>query len=98
MKNTRKWSRDWSEFDWGPVIEKLKAMKENEGNADYDVGITKAEFLEYLDWLNQTDKEGFYKAVLSIQFSEMGFDEEQIETLLSHPDELIQFMESILKE
>lgn len=99
MKNTRKWSRDWSEFDWEPVMAKLKEMKEKGADkADYDVGISREEFLEYLDWLNQTDEEGYYKAVLSIQLSEMGFDENQVETLVAHPDELIRIMEAVLQE
>lgn len=96
-KSTRKWSRDRADFDWSPVIEKLVAveMKEGDDNADYDIGMSREEFLEYLDWLKESDIEGFYKAVLGIQLSEIGLDERQVETLVAHPDELLRIMESV---
>ena len=96
----KKWSRDWADFDWSPVIEKLVAMKEGDDDAGYDsdVGISREEFLEYLSWLKETDIEGFYKAVLGIQLSEMGFDANQAETLAAHPDELLRIMEAVLQK
>ena len=78
------------------MIEKLVAveMKEGDDNADCDIGMSREEFLEYLDWLKESDIEGFYKAVLGIQLSEIGLDERQVETLVAHPDELLRIMES----
>ena len=100
MKDTKNWSRDWAGFDWTQVVEKLEKMKgkERDDKAGYDVGISREEFLEYLEWLNRNDKEGYYRAVLSIQLSEIGLDDGQIETLVAHPDELIRILKFMIKE
>lgn len=100
MQDGRKWSRDWADFDWTQVKKRFEEMegKKDGEKAVFDVGISRDEFLEYLDWLSQNDMEGFYKAVLGIQLAEMGFDEDQAETLVAHPDMLIKAMESIIKE
>ena len=94
----KEWSRDWAAFDWSQVKQKLESMKEGDEKAGHDVGMSREEFLEYLDWLKESDIEGFYKAILSIRLSEMGFDANQVETLVSHPDELIRLMESVLQD
>lgn len=100
MKNTKKWSRDWANFDWSQVKEKITEMEGKEGDekAGHDVGISRDEFLEYMDWLNQNDKEGYYKAVLSIQLAELGLNENQIEALMAHPDELIKIIRLVLTD
>lgn len=97
MKSMKKWSRDWAAFDWSQVIEKLEEMKEGD-DVGQDMGISREEFLEYLDWLKETNKEEFYKAVLGIKLSEMGIDASQMETLVSHPDELLRIMEAVLQD
>lgn len=100
VRDTKKWSRDWADFDWSQVKKRIAEMQEKERDekSGYDVGISRNEFLEYLDWLRQNDREGYYKAVLSIQLSEIGLDESQVETLVSHPDKLIKILKFIIKK
>lgn len=100
MSNTKRWSRDWANFDWAQVKKKIAAVEEAGGGFEdgCDIGISKEEFLEYLDWLNQNYKEGYYKAVLSIHLARMGFNESQVQTALAHPDELIKIIESGSRE
>lgn len=96
----KRWSRDWANFNWAPVIKRLEEKKEKGGgdNDDSDLGISFKEFIEYMDWLCQNDKEMYYKAVLSIIFAEAGFDESQVEALMPHLDELIRILACLLKK
>lgn len=94
----REWSRDWTQFDWSQVKRKLEAMQEGDEKAGHGVGITREEFLEYLNWLRQNDNDGYYKAVLSMQLAEIGLNDSQIETLVSHPDELKKIVELVLRK
>lgn len=100
MQNINKWSHDWENFDWSAVKQKLEELRKKEGdeNRDYDVGISREEFLEYLEWLKQTDKEGYSKAVLSIKLGELGFPEGQIEELIKHPDEALRIIQDIYEQ
>lgn len=100
MQNINKWSHDWENFDWSAVKQKLEELRKKEGdeNRDYDVGISREEFLEYLEWLEQTDKEGYSKAVLSIKLGEMGFSESRIEELIKHPDETLRIIQDIYEQ
>lgn len=100
MENMKKWSKDWANFDWSRVKDKIKEMEGKEGDekAGYDVGISRDEFLEYLDWLNLNDNEGYYKVALSIQLAEMGLNESEIEWLVAHPDELVKIMRRVLTD
>lgn len=100
MQNINKWSHDWENFDWSAVKQKLEELRKKEGdeNRDYDVGISREEFLEYLEWLKQTDKEGYAKAVLSIKLGELGFPEGQIEELIKHPDEALRIIQDIYEQ
>ena len=100
MQNINKWSHDWGNFDWSAVKQKLEELRKKEGdeNRDYDVGISREEFLEYLEWLEQTDKEGYAKAVLSIKLGELGFPEGRIEELIKHPDEALRIIQDIYEQ
>ena len=100
MQNINKWSHDWENFDWSAVKQKLEELRKKEGdeNRDYDVGISREEFLEYLEWLKQTDKEGYAKAVLSIKLGELGFPEGRIEELIKHPDEALRIIQDIYEQ
>lgn len=100
MSDKKQWSRDWANFDWARVVNRLEGLdKEGGGKDDYDIGISKEEFVEYLDWLHQTNKEGYYKAVLGMRLSELGFDIDQIGALAAlPPDELLSLMEAVLQK
>lgn len=66
------------------------------GKADSDIGISRDEFLEYLDWLYENSEQDYYKAILSMKLMEIGLDDEQVKLWLSQPEELINAIETVL--
>lgn len=100
MDNTKKWSKDWANFDWSQVKDKIAEMEKKEGEErdGYDVGISRDEFLEYLDWLRLNNNEGYYTVALSIQLAEIGLNESEIEWMVTHPDKLVKVMRHVLTD
>lgn len=49
----RQWSHNWETFNWDAVKEKLDYFGSTGGAGSIDLGISRDEFLEYLDWLSQ---------------------------------------------
>jgi len=55
MGNIGRWSKDWEHFDWKSVWEKMpEAIKNQEQGLGFDVGISKGELIEYLEWLKKS--------------------------------------------
>lgn len=90
MPDNRKWSRDWANFDWMKVRNNMAIiLSGNAGNgSDVDIGISKEEFLEFLDWLMENHTEEYYKLILVKQLTRMGLEEDLVEYYVAHPDEL----------
>lgn len=49
----RQWSRDWGNFDFNAVKEKMDYYDSIGGVERMDLGISREEFLEYLEWLSK---------------------------------------------
>ena len=93
-----KWSKDWNDFDWEIVKEKLevaeKELAQDEGSKEkYDIGITLEEFEEYLQWFAEQSPEEYDKLILYIALKQSGVEEQQIGFLLSHPEALNGLLE-----
>lgn len=91
-----KWSKVWEEFDWEEVKKKLAEAKKDEyKSGEYDVGITKEEFIEFSDWLRENLPAQYYKVILSIQLAECGLSDEEIDFWLKYPDILKMILDKI---
>lgn len=103
IENAEKWSKDWGNFDWGVVREKLteaeKKIEKGEGTKEqYDIGITEEELIEYLQWLNENNPKEYERAMLCLDLKQRGMEEQQIELLLSHPEEVKQAIAILERE
>lgn len=100
MKNSKKWSRDWKNFDWKQVREKLCEAEEKsqEGNTvdKFDIGISPDEIEEYFDWLHESEPDKFFETILLIQLIQAGVPQEEAQELVKHPEELKKAMEELL--
>lgn len=90
MPDNRKWSRDWENFDWTKVRENISIiLSGNDGDkSGIDVGMSREEFLEYLDWLMVNHTEEYYKVILIKQLTEMGLEDDLVDYYVAHPEEL----------
>jgi len=60
--STERWSKDWEHFDWKAVWDKLpEAIKDYEQGLSFDVGISKGELIEYLEWLKENKPMEFFQ-------------------------------------
>lgn len=85
---TKKWSRDWVNFDWKTIEKNFDALDNQEENDNKDIGISNEEFLEYLDWLAENDPCEFERLKLYAALRETGADNDKAIYFLSHTDEL----------
>lgn len=76
----RNWSRDWSTFDWEPVREKLRSGKQ-------DIGITRDEFIEFMDWYALSSPKDYDRSAMFILLSELGVPDEKAQYLSEHLEE-----------
>lgn len=86
----REWSRDWANYDWKAVEEKFDALGSQEGNEDKDIGISREEFSEYLEWLSENIPWEFERLKLYTALRETGADDDKTMYLLSHIDKLAE--------
>lgn len=85
------WSRDWNNVDWDEICEQLKNRHRINGKIKGSRRVkdfTANDFLEYMNWLFETDKEEYWKAMLAIQLHEMGADMEVIKYSCENPDKV----------
>ena len=100
MKKSKKWSRDWKNFDWNKVREKLCEIEEmnREGKPvdKFDIGISLDEIEEYFDWLYESDSDKYFETILLIQLVRAGIPQKEAQILVKHPEELKKAMEDLL--
>lgn len=99
-EHSTKWSKDWKEFDWESVKEKLaiaeNKLAKNEGTKEeLDIGITLDEFTEYLRWFAEDSPEEYDRLLLYIALKQKGVEDEQIDYWMAHLEELEQLLEMI---
>lgn len=88
------WSRDWKNFKWDEVKKRLDNVeKEEAGNGEYDVGRTKKELLEYLDWLCKNAPEEYFKVVFGLQMMEGGLSENDVAVCMAHMEDIKKAMD-----
>lgn len=88
------WTKDWAAFDWNVVGKEVA----NEGSmaADFaatEPGITKEQFMGYLEWLSENDPERYGKVVFGIQMHEQGVDPAFAGHLCERSQQLIDLFE-----
>lgn len=83
QKTGKEWSRDWAAFDWEAVREKLDGGR-------HDIGITKDEWLEYMQWVSINDPAGYETTVMCIFLKEAGFSDKEAVYFSEHMDELAE--------
>jgi len=93
VSNSKKWSKDWGNFDWGEVEKKLRQAERDlstskDNREHYDIGISKEEFIEYLQWLNINGPEEYEKILLYMTLKLKNVEDEQIELLISNKEML----------
>lgn len=100
MPDNKKWSRDWANFDWTMVRDNMANMLsgKEEAKSHLDIGISKEEFLEFLDWLMENHIEEYYKVILIKQLTEMGLEDDLVEYYVAHPEELGKIVKLFLDE
>lgn len=86
----RHWSRDWDTFDWESVREKLR-------NGGQDIGITRDEFMEFLDWYSLSSPADYGRSALFILLCEMGVPAEKAKQLSEHMEEFFSLTDEIRK-
>lgn len=101
--NISKWSRDWENFNWEAVREKIERaeeeLKQGVGNKEeYDIGITAEQFVEFLQWFQENAPEEYNRFVVYMILREKGLEEQEITFCLSHPEELKQALELLQRE
>ncbi|MDE5909325.1 MAG: hypothetical protein K2H52_11380 [Lachnospiraceae bacterium] len=77
----RQWSRDWSTFDWDSVRKSL-------GDRGTDIGLTRDECLEFLDWYALNNPGDYARKSVYIILREMGLNEKHAAYLSGHLDML----------
>lgn len=90
----RKWLRHWENFDWSEISERLFKAADTGG----DIGITKEEMRDYLEWLKEHNEMLFMQAYFMQLFMEKGLDEEEAEFLTEHIDVLMELLENQHKQ
>jgi len=88
----RKWSRDWAGIDWEQIKEKLDMYCENPSE-QVDIGLTKEDLNEYMEWLGENDLEEYLKVKLLVTLFNSAFSEDGEIGELKFPasiDELIE--------
>ena len=89
-----KWSRDWENFNWEEVEEKLQCnMSMGEKT---DIGINADELKEYVRWLSFYHPDACMKLQFFLLFCEKGLSFEQAEFLASNPDLLMDAIKIVL--
>lgn len=96
----KEWSRDWSQFDWEDVRQKLAKIsipeegkrKEHPGEIP-DIGITLEELVEYLQWLNLEDPEEYWKKMMTLKLWESGMGLENAEYWAERPEEMKKILD-----
>lgn len=83
-----KWNRDWSTFDWRTVQEGLN-------DNDSELGLTKAEYLEYVGWIREHDTEVYSQLVLYVVLRQKGFPKEDARYWSAHAEELRKIMDYV---
>lgn len=98
MKKIKKWSRDWEQFDWEQVREKLciaeKERKEGKAIDTPDIGISLDELKEYFEWLYDQQPELYFKVILYMMLVQAGIPYNEAEVLADHPDKLDDILEN----
>lgn len=85
------WSRDWKVFDWDDVEKRLDS-------GSHDIGITRDEWLEYMQWFSINDPEGFAGTVVCILLKEMGFSDKEALYYSEHADELAELLKKFKEQ
>lgn len=100
MSNNKKWSRDWLNFDWTKVRDNMAAVLSGneEAKSHLDIGISKEEFLEFLDWLRENHIKEYHQIILMKQLSDMGLEDDLVEYYVAHPEELSKIVKLFLDE
>lgn len=73
----KKWSRDWESINWNEIKKRMNEvdmMLEENSGYKADIGISRDEFVEYMDWLIENEPDNFWKAILAMRLNEMGID------------------------
>lgn len=83
-----KWNRDWSTFDWQAVQDKLN-------DKDPEIGLTEAEYLEYIAWIREHDIEVYSQLVLYTALRQEGFPKEDARHWSAHAEELRKIMDYV---
>lgn len=97
------WSRDWDQFDWESVERKLQQNPEimygNSVDFSASIGLSREEFLEFLEWFSMKHPEGsayymiaatlVHKYGLTVEEAEEVLqDETKLNILLNNPPDL----------
>lgn len=97
----KKWSRDWENFDWKTVIEKcagLQLSQETDCKEQYDLGITKEEFFEYVQWTQENAPDEYRFMILCLQLMERGMSQDELIYCLTDMDKLEQAITKIKED
>ena len=83
-----KWNRDWSTFDWQAVQDKLN-------DKEPEIGLTEAEYLEYIAWIREHDIEVYSQLVLYTALRQEGFPKEDARHWSAHAEDLRKIMDYV---
>lgn len=94
----KKWSRDWSQFNWDEITAKITSISSMESKEEnFDLGINREEFLEYLDWLMETAPEKYAQYLQYSILRNIGMDDTLSYELVKNPKMLKKLLKKARK-
>lgn len=82
------WSKDWANFNWISVCEKM-------ADGEEDIGITKEELYEFFCWMQENDRKVYFKVLLYLRLREAGFSDEEALLCLENPEILLKAVQRV---
>lgn len=97
----RRWSRDWEKVEWDSIREKLTKVGKvqlNQENAKEDIGISREEFVEYIEWLYENKEKEFWTVMLGLRLCEMGVEPDTAYSMCENPELYQEAVNMMIKE